>query len=710
MSVHDLLVEIGTEELPPKSLHALSQAFTDGILAGLAAAGIRHGRVAPYAAPRRLAVLIRRVAEHQPDQDVKRRGPPANSAQGADGQPTRAAIAFAESCGTTVAALGRITEPKGEFLYYTGMKAGAATTSLLVGIVTESLDRLPIAKRMRWGGGTAEFVRPAHWVVLMYGADVVPGQILDLPTGNRTRGHRFMAPRDIVLRSPSSYAARLETTGKVVVDFAVRRSRIRAGVLALAQAEGTTAIVTDALLDEVTALVEWPVPIAGRFEERFLALPPEVLIATLQDHQRYFPTRDANGRLTPLFITVANLESRDPAQVRAGNERVVRPRLADAAFFWDADRRTALASRCESLKTVTFQAQLGSYDAKSRRVASLATTLAPLVGADPALAARAGLLAKCDLMTGLVGEFPELQGTMGAYYARHDREPEAVAAAIGEQYLPRFAGDLLPTTSAGTALALADKLDTIVSIFAIGQKPTGTKDPFAVRRATLGVLRIVLEKRIDLDLPAIIRGALKAARADVAMSAAARADTAKPVAQPGPFEAAVQEISDYAFERLRAYYLEEVGGITAEMFDAVLDRHPASPLDFDARLRALGEFLVIADAAALTGANKRIANILRKSEGGAGTALDAALLELPAERELAAALAAVRPAVEARLATRDYTNALRELATLRPAVDAFFDQVMVMAEDPATRANRLHLLATLRELFLGVADLSRLPG
>lgn len=711
MSVRDLLVEIGTEELPPKSLPVLSQAFTDGILAGLAAAGIRHGKVTSYAAPRRLALLVRRVAEHQPDQEVKRRGPPASTAAGPDGLPTRAATAFAESCGTTVAALGRITEPKGEFLYYTGVKPGSATASLLAGIVTESLDKLPIAKRMRWGSGTAEFVRPAHWIVLLFGTEVVPARILDLPTGNRTRGHRFMAPREIALKTPSSYAARLEKAGKVIADFSARREIIRTGVHALAAAEGTTAIVSDALLDEVTALVEWPVPIAGRFEARFLALPPEVLIATLQDHQRYFPTRDAEGALTPLFITVANLESRDPAQVRAGNERVVRPRLADAAFFYDTDRRVTLASRLDSLKTVTFQAQLGSYDAKSARVRRLATALAPLVGADATLAARAAALAKCDLMTGLVGEFPELQGTMGAYYARHDGEPAAVATAIGEQYLPRFAGDALPATPEGTALALADKLDTIVSIFAIGQKPTGTKDPFAVRRATLGVLRIVLEKRIDLDLPAIVGVALEAARADVATAAAARLDAGgKPAAAPAPFEAAVAEICDYAFERLRAHYLEAGGGITAEMFDAVLDRRPPSPLDFDARLRALGEFLTLADAGALAGANKRIANILKKADGGGASMIDPALLELPAERELAAALATVRPGVEARLATRDYTTALRELATLRPAVDAFFDQVMVMAEVPAVRANRLHLLATLRQLFLGVADLSRLPG
>jgi glycyl-tRNA synthetase beta chain len=712
VSVRDLLVEIGTEELPPKSLLALSQAFGDGVAAGLGAAGIGHGRVQLYAAPRRLAVLVRGVAERQRDQDVTRRGPPVSAAFGAGGEPTRAAAAFAESCGTTVAALGRISEPKGEFLHYTGVKPGAATTTLLEGIITGSLDRLPIAKRMRWGSGTAEFVRPVRWVVLLYGAEVVPARILGVAAGGRTHGHRFMAPREIMLRTPASYAARLEKTGKVVADFAVRRERIRSGVTALAAEHGAEAILSDALLDEVTALVEWPVPIAGHFEERFLELPPEVLIATLQDHQRYFPMRDPGGRLVARFITVANIASRAPQEVRAGNERVVRPRLADAAFFWDQDRRQSLAARREALKAVTFQAQLGSYYAKSERVKRLAVTLSAAAGADPGECARAAELAKCDLLTGLVGEFPELQGTMGAYYARHDGEAADVAAAMAEQYLPRFAGDALPATAVGTALALADKLDTIVGIFAIGQKPSGTKDPFALRRLALGVLRIVLEKRLELDLAALVAAALEFARADIAAVAAGRAEAGKAPATPAAAAAGAVagEVYDYVFERLRAHYLEGDAGITTEMFDAVLDRRPPSPLDFDARLRALGAFLRLPDAAALSGANKRIANMLRKADGGAGTALDPALLALAEERALAAALEAVTPAVEALLERRDYTGALRELARLRPAVDAFFDKVMVMAEDRAVRANRLHLLAAVQRLFLEVADLSRLPG
>jgi glycyl-tRNA synthetase beta chain len=707
VSTRDLLVEIGTEELPPKSLPLLSQAFGEGIVAGLAAAGVGHGRLQLYATPRRLAVLLRRVAERQPDQELKRRGPPVAAAFGPDGAPTRAATAFAESCGTTVAALGRVSEPKGEFLHYTGVKSGAATATLLEGIIGTALERLPIAKRMRWGSGDAEFVRPVHWVVLLWGREALPARILGLTASNRTRGHRFMAPREIVLSSPASYAARLEKAGKVVADFAVRRERIREGVLALAAEHGAEALIGAALLDEVTALVEWPVPLAGRFEERFLELPPEVLIATLEDHQRYFPLRTPGGGLMARFITVANLESRDPAEVRAGNERVVRPRLSDAAFFWDQDRRQPLAARREALRAVTFQAQLGSYFQKSARVGALASSLAGLAGADPAQCARAAELAKCDLLTGLVGEFPELQGTMGAYYARHDGESPEVAAAMAEQYLPRFAGDALPAGGVGTALALADKLDTIVGIFAIGQKPSGTKDPFALRRLALGVLRIVLERRLDLDLVGTVARALELARADIAATAAARAD-GKPAV---PVAAGVEaEIYEYVFERLRAHYLEGGGGITTEMFDAVLDRRPRSPLDFDSRLRALGAFLGLPDAAALSGANKRIANILRKAEGGAARALDAALLTLPEERALADALGALTPDVEKLLARRDYTAALRELARLRPAVDAFFDKVMVMADDAAVRANRLHLLASVQRLFLEVADLSRLPG
>ena len=697
----DFLVEIGTEELPPKSLPELSRAFTDGVVAGLAAAGLKHGAVQPYAAPRRLAIVVNRLAARQPNQRIQRKGPPVTVAFDADGRPTRAAAAFADSCGVAIEALGRVTDPKGEFLRFSGVQQGQDTVALLPAIVQQSLDALPVARRMRWGDGDAEFVRPVHWIVMLYGRDVVPCTLFGLPAGNASRGHRFHAPRQIRITSPRAYAGRLEKGGHVIADFAVRRERIRAGVTALAESLGGQVVLDAALLDEVTSLVEWPAPVAGRFEQRFLELPPEVVIATVQDHQRYFPVRDAAGRLTPQFVTVANIDSSDPDQVRAGNERVVRPRLADAAFFWEQDRRQRLADRREALGAVTFQKQLGSVLAKSNRVTALAEQVAPLAGADVALARRAAELAKCDLLTAMVGEFPELQGLMGRYYAARDGEDAEVAAAIEEQYRPRFAGDLLPDTPAGTALAIADKLDTLVAIFVAGQRPTGTRDPFGLRRAALGLLRILIEKRIDLELPALIATALEAARTDMA-AAGGKA--------PAPEADIAAEVYDYVMERLRAYYLEAGDGLTAEMFDAALTCRPASPLDFDARLKALAAFLALPDAASLAAANKRIANILRKAGQEVPARVDAGLLKHHAEQRLAAELEALRRPVEALFDERRYEDALKQLAALRPHVDKFFDDVLVMDENPAVRANRLALLAALQRTFGHVADLSRLPG
>jgi len=717
MKKRDFLIEIGTEELPPKSLPELSRAFTDGIVRGLDAASLAHGPVVAYATPRRLAARVSRLAESQPEQQIRRKGPPVMAAFDANGEPTRAATAFAESCGTTPDQLGRVEEPKGAFLFYEGRRAGQATLALLPGIVQESLDKLPIAKRMRWGSGSVEFVRPVHWVVMLFGHDVVDCSLLGLPAGDSTRGHRFHSSRPIKV-SPATYERRLETAGHVVASFAERRQRIQRGVLDLAASLGGDAVMSESLLDEVTALVEWPVPVAGRFEDRFLELPPEVVIATVQDHQRYFPVRDPDGKLTPWFITVSNIESRDPAQVRAGNERVVRPRLADAAFFWETDRKQPLAAQRKALADVTFQKQLGSLLAKSDRVASLAERVAEVAGSDSALARRAADLAKCDLMTAMVGEFPELQGLMGRYYATHDGEHEEVAAALEEQYRPRFAGDRLPETGAGTALAIADKLDTIVGIFAAGQKPTGAKDPFGLRRAALGVLRTVVEKRIDIDLQSLIDAALVAVRADMQAAAAERAPQkdSNTVVATGSFpqlsgpDPVAAEIYEYIMERLRAYYVEGGLGVTTEMFDAVLARRPASPLDFDARLRALADFLSLPDAASLAAANKRIANILRKSEQDVPARVDASLLQHTAEHRLATEVEGLREDVESLLAARRYEAALRKLATLRPHVDAFFDGVMVMADNPAVRANRLALLAALSRLFGETADLSRLPG
>ncbi|MGE0032097.1 MAG: glycine--tRNA ligase subunit beta [Steroidobacteraceae bacterium] len=708
----DFLVEIGTEELPPKSLLALAEAFRDAVAAGLDAAGLTHGAALAYATPRRLAVLVRRLLDQQPEQRLERRGPPVSAAFDAAGKPTRAAMSFAESCGVAVADLSRITEPKGQFLFCKVTRAGAKAPALLPGIVQSALDALPVARRMRWGAGTAQFVRPVHWVVMLHGDDVVPCELFGIPAGRMTRGHRFHAPKPIALRSPGVYLASLERRGHVLADFAARRECIRKGVTAAAEQEGGVALIEPSVLDEVTALTEWPVPIAGRYEPRFLELPPEVLVATLQDHQRYFPVRSTDGALLPLFVAVANIDSRDPAQVRAGNERVVRPRLADAAFFYAADRKATLESRRGALAAVTFQAKLGSLADKAARITALAVQIARTTGGDPAHAQRAAELAKCDLLTAMVGEFPELQGVMGRYYALHDGESDEVAAALAEQYLPRFAGDLLPSTSAGLALAIADKLDTLVGIFAIGQKPTGAKDPYGLRRAALGVLRILIETSVSLDLRELIRIALDSVRADLVriQEGTVPFSGTEKVTVPTLSDALPDEIYDYMMERLRAWYLESHAGMTTEMFDAILDTRPASPLDFDDRLRALEAFLKLPEAASLTAANKRIANILRKAGEQPSPRVDPSLLTDPNERLLATGLEELRQDVERLVTARRYAEALTKLAALRPAVDAFFDHVLVMAEDVRIRANRLALLAALQRLFLHMANLSRLPG
>jgi glycyl-tRNA synthetase beta chain len=689
----DFLVELGTEELPPKSLRALMQAFADGIERGLKSAALDHGRVERFATPRRLAVRVSNLAAEQPPQEIRRLGPAVASSFDASGQPTKAALGFAASCGVGMEELNQADGPKGRVLAYSATRAGAATAALLPAIVSAALKDLPIARRMRWGSGDAEFVRPVHWVVMLFGSQLIEAEVLGVPSGFMSRGHRFHSPRPVRISSPVRYEEILRDAGKVLVNLEERRERTRSGVSAAAVAIGGTAIISEALLDEVCALVEWPVPIAGQFETRFLELPAEVLIAVMQDHQRYFPVSDGDGRLLPWFIAVANIESRAPEKVRAGNERVIRPRLADAAFFWDTDRRSRLAAKRDGLRAVTFQQGLGSVFDKSERVKRASALIAARVGADAELAARAAELCKCDLLSLMVGEFPELQGTMGMYYARHDGEPDEVARAIAEHYLPRFAGDELPSTRTGMAVAIADRVDTIAGIFALGQKPTGTRDPFGLRRAALGVLRLLIEKRLDLDLIQLID--------QVADSL--------PAAGEGDWRSAVY---DYIMERLRAYYLEEAasGAITAEMFDAVLANRPGSPLDFDARIRALLEFLELADAPSLAAANKRIANILRKSDSGAAGAVSGELLTEPAERALFEQVLAMERVTAPLLSRREYAAALSRLASLRPAVDAFFDAVMVMAEDKAVRENRLALLSRLRKLFLHVADLSRLPG
>ncbi|MEW5769564.1 MAG: glycine--tRNA ligase subunit beta [Pseudomonadota bacterium] len=690
MSTRDLLIEVGTEELPPKALTTLAAALADGMVRRLHDAGLAPQGHTVYAAPRRLAVLVQGVAERQPDREVERRGPAVNAAFDGEGRPSKALEGFARSCGVTVDDLQELVTDKGAWMVYRAMQPGQPAQTLIPDMLGAALDELPIPKRMRWGAGEAAFVRPVHWIVLLFGRDVIDAEILGVRTGHTTRGHRFHHPAPLPVPAPGDYAALLEGTGHVIVDFAARRAMIKAQVEAAACELGGRAVLDEDLLDEVTALTEWPRVVTGNFEPRFLEVPKEALISTMQGNQRYFPVLDEAGELLPHFITVANIDSRDPAAVRLGNERVIRPRFSDAEFFWNEDRKQPLASHLESLKTVVFQQRLGTLYDKTERVVRLARHIAGLMGADMERAARAALLAKCDLMTGMVGEFPELQGVMGRYLARHDGEHAEVAQALDEVYMPRRAGDALPETRVGQALALAERLDTLVGIFAIGQGPTGAKDPFALRRAALGVLRILIERGLDLDLHALLTFA------------------ADGVQEKVDAKAVVETVFDFMLERLRAYALDR--GIRVDVFEAVLATRPLRPLDFERRMQAVNGFLDLPQAESLSAANKRIANILKKVEGELPSRIDMALLQDPAERALASHVEAIEAELAPLFAAGDYTAALGRLAHLREAVDAFFDGVMVMAEDAALRANRLALLNRLRALFLRVADISVLGG
>jgi glycyl-tRNA synthetase beta chain len=689
MSSRDLLFELRTEELPPRTLPALSQALTFGIAKGIDGAGVAHGKVHGFATPRRLAVWVEKLSEKQPDRQVERRGPPLANSFDAQGAPTQAATAFAKSCGVAVGELSKLTTDKGAWLQFRGIERGAATTALLGDILTQAIAALPIPKRMRWGAHSAEFVRPVHSVVLLYGDEVVPVEVLGLVAGRVTLGHRFHAPKPITLKGAKGYESKL-LRARVVVDFAKRRELIRAGVSAAAAAagEGCRALIDEALLDEVTALVEWPVPLAGCFEQRFLSLPREVVIATVQDHQRYFAVQGPQGELTGWFVTVSNIESRDPSKVREGNERVVRPRLSDAAFFWDQDRKIPLQEHAAKLAGVTFQAKLGSYADKTARVTKLAELIGGRIAAGP-LAAQAAELSKADLMSAMVGEFPELQGTMGRYYAEAEGLPREVSLALEEHYRPRYAGDALPATKTGQAVALADKIDTLVGIFAIEQRPTGAKDPFGLRRAALGVLRILLEAGLDLDLVELLEAAA--------------------ALQPVQRAAVAGEVYDFIAERLRGMLLEQAG-TTPEMLDAVLSNRPRSPLDAVTRLAALKEFLLLPDAGVLAAINKRIANILKKTQVRADMIVDPEGLIEEAERGLQRALMDLRGPVLEATSQRRYADSLRALVGLRAPVNDFFDRVMVMDENTAKRNNRLALLRDVQSLLGGVADLSRLPG
>ena len=687
----DFLVEIGTEELPPKALRSLMEAFGESLAAAVDDARLAHGTVHAWASPRRLAVMIEGLAAQQEDRRVELKGPPVKVAFDDDGNPKPAATAFAGKCGVSVEALGREATDKGEWLVFSSVEAGRPAAELLPGLVEAALATLPIPRRMRWGAGDAEFVRPVHWIVMLHGESLIEATVMGIATGRESRGHRFHAPGPVTIPSPDRYLETLEKQGWVIGDFERRRDMVREGVDRAAAEAGGRVVEGESLYDEVAALVEWPVPIVGRFDKEYLALPRETVISTLTGHQRYFPMADERGDLMPRFVTVANLESREPAQVREGNERVIRPRLADAAFFWDSDRRTPLASRAAALGEVIYQHGLGSLRDKSLRVAALAGMLADAVGADKATVLRAAELAKCDLLTGMVGEFPELQGTMGRHYALADHESAAVADAIGEHYQPRFAGDVLPASQAGQILAVADKLDTLAGVFSIGKKPSGNRDPFGLRRAALGIVRILIECEIDADLVAAIDTA-------VGLQPKSKADSA----------ALSEDLYTFVTERLRRYFLDRDAGLATETFDAVLARQPRSLVDFDRRLAAVQKFLQLEQAESLAAANKRIANILRQAGDPEGLAVATGLLAEDAERALYEGLGRARDALLPLLESRDYAGALVRLAELREPVDRFFDDVMVMADDEAVRRNRLALLGALRALFLDIADISRL--
>lgn len=685
MAKHTVLFELGCEELPPKNLKTLRDALKAEVEKGLTSAGLNFSNIDAYAAPRRLALKITDIDAAQPDTQKRFDGPAVQAAYDGDGKPTKALEGFLRGQGINADQVSRFNAGKMEKVCYYKDIQGQSLDVLLPQILQTALDNLPIAKRMRSRASRTEFVRPVQWVVLLKDDQIIDATLQDFQTSNQTYGHRFHAPQAIILKHANDYLESLRAV-HVVADFDERQATIAAQVKILADDVNAQAIVPPALLDEVTGLVEWPVALRASFEERFLAVPQEALISTMQDNQKYFCLVDAAGKLQPYFITVSNIDSKDPQQIIEGNEKVVRPRLSDAEFFFLQDQKQPLASRQQKLANMVFQAQLGTLWDKSERIASLASDIAKLTDGDEAAAKQAGLLAKCDLTSELVGEFPELQGIAGTYYARLEGLPDEVADAIAEQYLPRFAGDKLPQTRTGVALALADRLDTLVGIFGIGQAPTGNKDPFSLRRAAIGILRLLIENKLSLSLSQLLELAAQGYGDKLSDSRKAQAD-------------ALQFVEG----RYRAMYEDQ--GVSVDVIQAVQVLNPASPLDFDDRIKAVSHFKTLPEAQALASANKRVANILAK-EGNVSGDVDASLLTEQAEQDLYQTLQAISPVVTPLLQSHDYTPALTELATLRAPIDAFFDSVMVMADDAAIKQNRLRLLAELRALFISVADVS----
>jgi len=683
-----LLFELGSEELPPKTLLKLSNALLNNIIQGLNAAELTFTGSKAYATPRRLAVFIENLASAQPDKIVEKRGPALQAAFAPDGTPSKAALGFAVSCGTSFEQLERLLTDKGEWLSYTQAVKGQETKNLIPDIIRQSIAGLPIAKRMRWGSFTTEFVRPVHWAVLLYGDSVIDTEILGLKTGASTQGHRFHAPQKITLTKPEDYADTLYKQGHVIADFDQRKTLIRDAAQKAAAAVSGIAHIEDDLLEEIAALNEWPVPITGTFDPRYLELPPEVLITTMQTNQKYFPVKNADGGLLAYFITFSNIESTNPKSIQQGNERVVTPRLSDAEFFWNQDRKKTLADRVDSLSSVIFQESLGTVFEKTKRVQNLAKFIAGHLHANVELAERAALLAKTDLMTEMVGEFGNLQGIMGRYYAQADNEPAEVALAIEEQYFPKQSGSPTPSSTTGQILAIAEKMDTLVGIFAAGLIPTGDKDPYALRRAALGILRTIIENKLNINIIELVEFA--GAQIKTASDQSATSD----------------RVIDFIFDRLKGYCLDQ--GYTADEFDAVITVTPAEPLDFMQRLQAVKAFRQLPEAESLAAANKRIRNILKKSESQPATSVGA-LVEAQEKQLLQAALQSEGD-IKPLLAQRDYQATLNRLAGLRNDVDAFFDHVMVMTDDLDLRANRLALLNLLSEQFLTCADISKLQS
>ena len=695
MAQHTFLVEIGTAELPPKALRSLAEAFADNFKAELTKADLAFGDVEWFASPRRLALKVSELAGEQPSKSVEKRGPAVAQAFDAEGKPTKAAEGWARGNGITVEQAERLVTDKGEWLVHTAKVEGRPAKELLGELVSQALAKLPIPKMMRWGDKTIQFVRPVFTVTLLLDGDLVPAHILGIDSARTIRGHRFMGESEFTIDNASQYPQILQERGMVIADFMARKAKIKADVEAAAAAFGGVADLDDALLEEVTALVEWPVVLTANFEEKFLAVPAEALVHTMKGDQKYFPVYDKNGKLLPKFIFVTNIESKDPSQIISGNEKVVRPRLSDAEFFFKTDLKQTLASRLPRLETVLFQQQLGTVKAKVERIETVAGFIAERIGADVAQAKRAGLLSKCDLMTNMVGEFTDTQGVMGMHYARHDGEDEAVAVALNEQYMPRFAGDALPSGLVACAVALADKFDTLAGIFGIGMLPKGDKDPFALRRAALGIIRIIVEKELKLDLHEVISKALSL--------------------YDGKVEQCADQIQTFILERLRPWYQGQ--GFSPDVIQAVLagrgvdDAHIViytNLLDVDRRIKAVSHFRTLDAALALAAANKRVSNILAKVEVPLPTTVKPELLVDAAEKALATQVAGLQAELAPLFAAGDYQAALTRLAALREPVDTFFNEVMVMADDEALKANRLALLNNLRNLFLQVADISLL--